>query len=114
MKAKTIREMYLEKKRLLLCVALVILLTRSEAEGSSNKKAETRSDCDHILPLMMMLGAPPTAKLPSVWLLGMLSLGAAVLFGSAGVGDVFWGRRAQEEEENGGESEEEEECVLSH
>ena len=68
-----------------LCAAaaiLVVSLPRRSEGSSSNKKEESRSDCDHILPLMMMLGAPPTASLPSAWLLGMLSLGVVVFLGN--------------------------------
>ena len=77
--------MHFGKITLLVCVG-VLLSQSSLGEASSNKKSESRSDCDHILPLMMMLGGPPTAHLPSSWLLGMLSLGVIALFGSGN----FW------------------------
>ena len=79
--------MDLYKTALLVCV-LVLLLRGSEGT-SNNKKSDSsddRSDCDHILPLMMMLGGPPTASLPSVWMLGLISLGVVVFFGSGSLG----------------------------
>lgn len=95
--------MYLGRMTFVFCITTVLLFTRTEA-ASNNKKAETRSDCDHILPLMMMLGDAPTVHLPSIWLLGMLSVGALVLFGG---GDFFWDRRTREEGEEEGEASQE-------
>lgn len=83
--------MTFRKVPLVLCVTVLVLFFPSRNEGaSSNKEEDSRSDCDHILPLMMMLGAPPTASLPSVWLLGMLSLGVMVFLGSGNFSNWRW------------------------
>ena len=95
------------KVSFLVCAAailVVISLPRRSEGSSSNNKAASRSDCDHILPLMMMLGAPPTASLPSAWLLGMLSLGVVVFLGNFHLPSVGGGR---EEKYSGGGGEEE-------
>ena len=93
--------MGLGKLSLLVCAtAIVIFLLLSRSEGASsnkNSKSESRSDCDHILPLMMMLGAPPTASLPSIWLLSMLSLGVVVVFGTGNFSTWRWASVSEEE-----------------
>ena len=86
--------MYFSHLALLACVGVLIFqLGPTEASSSNKKRSESRSDCDHILPLMMMLGGPPTAHLPSCWLLGVLSLGVIALFGGSG---NLWNWKSQE------------------
>ncbi len=109
--------MVFRKTPLLLCAAIVLVLLPSIIEGSSNnKKAESRSDCDHILPLMMMLGAAPTA-LPSSWLLGMLSLGVIVFLGSGNFSNwerSFCDDESEEREETEGKEFISESLAISH
>ena len=110
--------MGLAKISLLVCAtAIVIFLLLSRSEGASsnkNSKSESRSDCDHILPLMMMLGAPPTASLPSIWLLGMLSLGVVVVFGTGNFSTWRWASTVSEEEiEDEGNNQHDEENIIS-
>lgn len=69
---------------------LAVLSSSISGSHGDRKRAETKSDCDHILPLMMMLGAPPTAHLPGMWILGLFSCAVVFLTGSI---NFSWGRR---------------------
>lgn len=64
----------------LVCV-LALMFACSDVSARGEKKSDTRSDCDHILPLMMMLGSAPTVHLSSMWLLGLISLGTTIFLG---------------------------------
>ena len=64
----------------LVACTFALIFACSDASGSVEKKSQTRSDCDHIIPLMMMLGGSATSHLPSMWILGAFSLGAVVYF----------------------------------
>lgn len=91
--------MHFWKMALLVCgTGLVLFLSRAEGTGRS-RRAEGRSDCDHILPLMMMLGGAPALHQPNTWLLGMLSLGVVVLMGMSG-NWMSWRSRGEREEKN--------------
>lgn len=61
------------KCTILLLLGLCAVLASTEGDGDSN---EGRDNMEHLFPLLFLMGGAPTVHCPTVWLVGMLMIGA--------------------------------------